>query len=58
MESKGKIGIVGSGLIGKSWAMIFASVGYKVSIERMLRSYLWKFIPLYKNENIVFRHPL
>jgi len=30
MESKGKIGIVGSGLIGKSWAMIFASVGYKV----------------------------
>jgi 3-hydroxyacyl-CoA dehydrogenase len=30
MDSKGKIGIVGSGLIGKSWAMIFASVGYKV----------------------------
>ena len=30
MESKGKIGIVGSGLIGKSWAMIFASVGYNV----------------------------
>merc|ERR1712002_540178 len=25
-----KIGIIGSGLIGKSWAMIFASVGYKV----------------------------
>lgn len=24
------IGIIGSGLIGKSWAMIFASVGYKV----------------------------
>eukprot|EP00088_Acartia_fossae_P068269 TRINITY_DN8622_c0_g1_i2.p1 TRINITY_DN8622_c0_g1~~TRINITY_DN8622_c0_g1_i2.p1 ORF type:complete len:322 (+),score=113.43 TRINITY_DN8622_c0_g1_i2:38-1003(+) len=30
MESKGKVGIVGSGLIGKSWAMIFASVGYNV----------------------------
>jgi len=30
MDSKGKIGIVGSGLIGKSWAMIFASVGYNV----------------------------
>ena len=28
---KGKIGIVGSGLIGKSWAMIFASEGYKVT---------------------------
>lgn len=27
-----KIGIVGSGLIGRSWAMLFASVGYKVSI--------------------------
>lgn len=25
-----KVGIIGSGLIGKSWAMIFASVGYKV----------------------------
>ncbi|KAJ8918960.1 hypothetical protein NQ315_016862 [Exocentrus adspersus] len=27
-----KIGIVGSGLIGRSWAMIFASVGYNVYI--------------------------
>ncbi|CAG9759863.1 unnamed protein product [Ceutorhynchus assimilis] len=27
-----KIGIVGSGLIGRSWAMLFASVGYKVHI--------------------------
>ena len=25
-----KIGIVGSGLIGKSWAMIFASEGFSV----------------------------
>lgn len=25
-----KIGIVGSGLIGKSWAMIFASEGFNV----------------------------
>jgi len=29
---KGKIGIFGSGLIGGSWAMIFASVGYQVQI--------------------------
>jgi len=30
MSGKGIVGIVGSGLIGKSWAMIFASVGYEV----------------------------
>ena len=30
ISSKGKVGVVGSGLVGKSWAMIFASVGYKV----------------------------
>lgn len=28
----GKIGIVGSGLIGRSWAMLFASAGYKVIV--------------------------
>ncbi|XP_064613854.1 lambda-crystallin-like [Liolophura sinensis] len=27
-----KIGIVGSGLIGRSWCMLFASVGYQVSV--------------------------
>ncbi|XP_038210766.1 lambda-crystallin homolog [Zerene cesonia] len=27
-----KVGIVGSGLIGRSWAMLFASVGYQVTI--------------------------
>lgn len=31
LESK-KVGIFGSGLIGGSWAMIFASVGYQVQI--------------------------
>ncbi|XP_036319631.1 lambda-crystallin homolog [Rhagoletis pomonella] len=30
MTSKGKVGIVGSGLIGRSWSMLFASVGYQV----------------------------
>lgn len=32
MESIKNIGIIGSGLIGRSWAMIFASAGYKVTI--------------------------
>ena len=31
-SSSAHIGIIGSGLIGKSWAMIFASVGYKVGL--------------------------
>lgn len=31
-----KIGIVGSGLIGRSWAMLFASVGYNVMIYDIL----------------------
>ncbi|XP_028130981.1 lambda-crystallin homolog [Diabrotica virgifera virgifera] len=30
--SNKKIGIIGSGLIGRSWAMIFAAAGYKVSL--------------------------
>ncbi|XP_055611599.1 lambda-crystallin homolog [Uranotaenia lowii] len=29
---KEKIGIIGSGLIGRSWAMLFAGVGYQVTI--------------------------
>ncbi|XP_035231113.1 lambda-crystallin-like [Stegodyphus dumicola] len=32
MASKGKVGIVGSGFIGRGWAMLFASVGYNVGI--------------------------
>nr|XP_045608033.1 lambda-crystallin homolog isoform X3 [Procambarus clarkii] len=30
MPKDGKIGVVGSGFIGRSWAMLFASVGYEV----------------------------
>lgn len=32
MEGKGKISIVGCGLIGRSWAMLFASAGYNVAL--------------------------
>lgn len=32
MDTTENIGIIGSGLIGSSWAMIFASAGYKVTI--------------------------
>ena len=34
--SNKKVGIVGSGLVGKSWAMIFASQGYQVSKTKWL----------------------
>ncbi|XP_054718034.1 lambda-crystallin-like [Uloborus diversus] len=32
MAGKGKVGIVGSGFIGRGWAMLFASTGYKVAL--------------------------
>ncbi|KAF8778636.1 Lambda-crystallin like protein [Argiope bruennichi] len=32
MAGKGKVGIVGSGFIGRGWAMLFASVGYEVKL--------------------------
>ena len=33
MSNGKKVGVVGSGLVGKSWAMIFASQGYQVKQE-------------------------
>ncbi|XP_015783375.1 lambda-crystallin homolog [Tetranychus urticae] len=32
MASKGKVAVIGSGLVGQNWAMIFASVGYSVQL--------------------------
>ena len=32
MSNGKKVGVVGSGLVGKSWAMIFASQGYQVKL--------------------------
>ncbi|NEU36015.1 hypothetical protein GN156_35770, partial [bacterium LRH843] len=34
--SKGKIGIIGSGLIGRSWSMLFAAAGYNVTLYDIL----------------------
>jgi len=39
-EGKGKIGIVGSGLIGRSWAMLFAAANYKVVMYDLEESQL------------------
>jgi len=45
-----KIGIVGSGLIGKSWAMIFASVGYQVVLYDVEESQVSKALDNIKSE--------
>jgi len=39
-ETKGKVGIVGSGLIGRSWAMLFAAAGYHVVMYDLLEKQL------------------
>ncbi len=33
-----KVAIIGSGLVGKSWAMIFASVGFQVTLYDIEKS--------------------
>jgi len=54
MASKGKVGIVGSGLIGKSWAMIFASVGYEVVLYDVEASQVSQAIKNIREELVVF----
>jgi len=48
MSNGKKVGVVGSGLVGKSWAMIFASQGYQVRksfllITNALQAKIFKF---------------
>lgn len=38
--SRQKIGIVGSGLIGRAWAMLFAAAGYRVQMYDILNTQL------------------
>jgi len=49
-----KVGIIGSGLIGKSWAMIFASVGYKVVLFDVESAQVTKALENIKSELLEF----
>ena len=39
-SSRGKVGIIGSGLIGRSWSMLFAAAGYKAVLYDIEKSQL------------------
>ena len=49
-----KIGIVGSGLIGKSWAMIFASEGFSVKLYDVDKNQVSKAIENIRSELVEF----
>jgi len=51
-----KIGIVGSGLIGKSWAMIFASEGFNVKLYDVDKNQVAKAIENIKSELVEFEN--
>ena len=46
-----KVGIVGSGLIGKSWAMIFASEGFNVVLYDVDQNQVAKAIKVLSSSN-------
>ncbi|XP_014251952.1 lambda-crystallin homolog isoform X2 [Cimex lectularius] len=48
--NKGKIAIIGSGLIGRSWSMLFVSVGYNVCIYDVVSEQVEEAKKFIKNE--------
>lgn len=49
-QSKEKVGIVGSGLIGRSWAMLFAAAGYNVVMYDLMESQLTAAVDYIKQQ--------
>lgn len=49
-----KVAIIGSGLVGKSWAMIFASAGYRVSLFDVDPAQVKKALENIKDELVQF----
>ena len=47
-----KVGIVGSGLIGKSWAMIFASEGFNVVLFDVDQNQVTKAIQVKEDQYV------
>ncbi len=52
----GKIGIIGSGLIGRNWSMIFASQAYDVYLYDVVPDAVDKALVLLKNQLETFQN--
>jgi len=57
MTSEKKIGIVGAGLIGKSWALIFAAKGYPVSSKIVVEMGMSPAIQIFQRNELFIHIP-